>query len=344
MKISIVGAGPAGLISGLELLELGSTTIYEQNATIKTTPCAECISLRSLEELRKNTRFDSSPYISKKVKGIKIVFPKGNEVFLFGEGALINREEWLKGLYEEFRKRGGVLHFGRKVKSLADLRESDVIIGADGPWSVMRESIGGKVGELRPVFYSKIRYDTQEMEYATFYVDKDCSPYYLWAFPKKDILNVGGNDKKGLEMFMEKQGFVGEIVESGSWVDSLGGSVYQYENVYLIGDAASTTNIFSAGGLGPIIRSAHILAECLKSGKGFETKIRELIVIKEDKDAKEVLKRLTSRDLEKIGRIINGDSILNPSFLTKTKALFHPLLVRKMLVLRRGFAHAAEMW
>ena len=69
--IHIVGAGPAGLIASLFLLEKGyEVEIFEKNKEIKSSACGEGCDLKSLAELP----FDSLPYIERKINEVRWFF------------------------------------------------------------------------------------------------------------------------------------------------------------------------------------------------------------------------------------------------------------------------------
>lgn len=227
-----------------------------------------------------------------------------------------------------------------------------MIVGADGPFSVIRKEIGGEVRKEKILYAMGIPHDTSDFDHARFYVNKDLSPYYLWIFPKEGAVNIGGvdregrMDKKDVVKLAKKEGVDLSEKDVDEWVESLGGSRFQKDNVFLIGDSGSTRNPFSGAGLGPIVHASKFLSASIRNGRPekYEAKVKENLVTKEDFEAEKILKELDNKELRKIGNIIEGENLMDLPSSRKIKSSLSPSLTWRMRKLKKAWERAAEYW
>lgn len=339
-NITIVGAGPAGVIAGNYLLKAGfEVKILERNPRVISTPCGEGISHRALSKLREDIGFDSAPYLSSSIKGLKNFFPGGYFNYVYENGYVLEREAWIDAIRKRFEKKGGEVVFNSNVPSASKI-DGDVVVGADGPASVVRRETGCKV-DVCPAMQYKMEFEWENHDFLEFYWDLDISDFYSWNFPKNGYFNVGviGNINQ-LDRFCSKYGFKGKILKKEGYSIPFNGRGIQRGRYFLIGDAAGMANAFSKGGLAPIIYASDILAHCLKNGDEayYEKKIMSHPAFSaEFSHTMDVIQALGQDNLRLLGAISNGQDLLHLPVKSKIKFLPHLHLYPKIRVMLRSF-------
>lgn len=319
MDIKIIGAGPGGLITGLKLLEAGfEPTIIDSNDEIKTTLCGEGLSKTTLEQIPFQNWAKYSP---QKFDYATFILPGGYKAYANKECYTMDRLSWFKAMANEFEKQGGTLELGTKIKDINELKY-DLLIGADGPFSIVARKIGNKRTHIPGVQTRlKIDYKFDGME---FFLNKKYSEEYSWIFAKGNIMNVGllGMMDK-LDEFIKDMG-----LEDAEVIDRLGfnipffGTKLQEGNIILTGDAAGITNPLTKGGMAAITYVAEILVDCLKNGTINEYQKKVLshpVMAPEYKQALGYFKELDNKQLENLGKMVDGQDLLNLDKTIKLK-------------------------
>lgn len=145
MKIGIVGAGPAGLYFALLMKKQNPAheiQVVEQNAADATYGWGVVFSDRALSFLAAG---DEQSYldIERRLEtwDDQAIVHQGQKVRIDGLGfSGIARIELLRILQDHCRRLGVELRFGTRLADLGPLRSCDLIVGADGANSVVREA------------------------------------------------------------------------------------------------------------------------------------------------------------------------------------------------------------
>ena len=334
MKVVIVGAGPAGLITALNLIQRGITPlILEKDPVIRSTACAEACDFQSLDKVP----FNSNPYICRRVKGVKLIFPSGASGHFDKEAVVLDRTSWLRGMAKEVETKGAEIRLNSDVIAIEEnsvrLRSSEeigyhILIGADGPNSRIARYLGVKHKTLIASQY-KLAFDTSSMDYLETYFDKRFSPGYSWIFPKDGVINIGvAGDFAHLDAFLGYKGLDDcKIMEREAGIIPYSGiKKLVKQNIALIGDSASMPNPASLGGLTPIIHASQVLASNIDSLEDYEREVKnhplaDPVLVK----AGRALAELNNEDLMNLGKLLAGVQQAGLSFSSAIKAAKHNL-------------------
>ncbi len=345
--IYIVGAGPAGLVTGLFLVERGhDVIILEKEERIKSTPCGEGCDLQSLKIIP----FDSSPYFERVVDGIKFILDE-KSFYAKINGVVLNRQKWLEELANEFIGRGGKISFSNEVIKIdsryiytkEDRIEYEICIGADGPLSVVRKYIGGDcLFEIGSEY--EMKYKIEE-NYLEFYLSKKFSHHYAWIFPKKETINAGiiGKFSK-LDNFLNELGIDGEIISKKAGIIPYGGAKRLVKNnVALVGDAACMANPFSLGGISPAIHAAKILAKNISDLKRYEKEIKAHPIMDSSLiKGKKALEKLKDEEMRMVFKRINGKEIREIKYKDISYLFLHPVATIKFYKIAKALLHSIK--
>ncbi|MDP2945685.1 MAG: NAD(P)/FAD-dependent oxidoreductase [Atribacterota bacterium] len=295
MEIVIVGAGPAGCYTAQLLKKYGfKTRIIEEHREVgKPVRCAGLVGRQVFENtllpLSKNS-------IINQINGALFCYRDDDfQIKREGVAYVIDREKFDKNL-----SRGLEVECGKKLIEIkkegsgyilkTDLEDiyADLVIGADGASSQVRKFINtnknnGKDDKKdkkrdRVKLYAGVQYRIK--------LDKDKEltspsitqvhlregiPFFIWIIPEGDnIIRLGvisKNCRKDLEQFIEDFRIKGEIIEKLAGIFLLGLTQNFYQNIALVGDAACQVKPLTGGGIYYGLKSAELLAECVREGK-----------------------------------------------------------------------------
>lgn len=323
MQIVIVGAGPAGCYTAQLLKNYGfKTRIIEKHSEVgKQTRCAGFVGRQVFE----NTLLPiSKSSIVNQINGA-LFFYKDDSFLIERKDVayVIDREKFDKNLSKgldvecgknliEIKKDGS----GYILKTNFEDIYADLVIGADGPNSQVREfmDLGRNKGKWEIVkYYIGVQYRIK--------LDKDLfSPrvvqvhlregvsFFIWVIPESNnIIRLGliaENSRNHLNQFIKDFKITGKIIERLAGMVSLGFTRSFYKNIALVGDAACQIKPLSGGGIYYGLKSAELLAECVREGKlgEYDKRLKKKFgrEIKFGLKGRQVYEKLNNNKLEEI--------------------------------------------
>jgi digeranylgeranylglycerophospholipid reductase len=236
--VLVIGAGPGGGNAALQSARLGlKTLLIEDHAEIGTpVHCGECISEIACQNLDLNL---PEEVISKRVQGIRVIFPDRTEKCLTEEGYVLEKHLFERWIADEAVAAGAKMHLGHKLQSMERMEdgnfegwrcngkgdefpiEAKVVIDASGVAAVCSKLV--KTSEGKPLnekgkVVAGMQYELTGVPtdgYLDFYIwPSYAEKGYLWMIPKCDgRANVGlvtedrPRAKKALDEFIDDTHF-----------------------------------------------------------------------------------------------------------------------------------------
>ena len=232
--VLVIGAGPGGGNAALQCARQGlSTMLIEDHSSIGTpVHCGECISDLACDNLNLDL---PEHVISKRVHGIRVIFPDGTEKCLTEEGYVLEKHLFERWIADKAVEAGASMHLSHKLSSMDRVEEdgrfvgwkcdgkgeqfpiqAKVVIDASGVAAVCSKAVN--IDEDTPLntmgeVIAGMQYELLEVPtdgYLDFYIwPKYAEKGYLWMIPKCDgRANVGlvtedrPRTKKALDEFI----------------------------------------------------------------------------------------------------------------------------------------------
>ncbi|MBN2363210.1 NAD(P)/FAD-dependent oxidoreductase [candidate division WOR-3 bacterium] len=292
--ILVVGCGPAGATAARFLAHEGfKVVIAERNREIaKDIRCAEGLDLPTIRDVVGDI---PENLISCKIDKIIIDY-KGERVRLKapGHGVILNRALFDQHIAFLAAREGAEIILGFSVNELESRDglwtargtkdgstievEAKIVIGADGPESVVGKMAGIDTSIAPKDIYSccEVRADVsgrEEDETLLLALDEDLfTGGYAWSFPKENhAANIGlgiRGDAGGKRAFERLGEWLNRDFQGVGIVSELAGVVpvkkmerISAKGVFLVGDAARLADPLSGGGIGPALTSAKLASE-----------------------------------------------------------------------------------
>ena len=303
----IVGGGPAGSSAALEAAERGLRVLVLDKRSTVGVPyqCGEYMPTN--DEIKSilphvegvDTLFDIPGWVKKREWTItRCISPKGRHYDLPFAGYSTSRAVFDQFLAARAMRRGAVFAMRRRVVDAGDgwvktydgtRLEAPVVLGADGPHSVVREKMGIAAPKvICPCIYWDVKGDFEGV--VDLYFGSVAPGGYAWMIPKKDGANIGlgvqpqlagkVNLKPLMDEFAKKYDVQEVCTTGGGWVPASGPIRETVRGkTMLAGDAAGMVMASNGGGVCTAMVSGQIAGKTaalhLQQGGALEEYERE---------------------------------------------------------------------
>ncbi|MFP4001454.1 MAG: geranylgeranyl reductase family protein [Thermoplasmata archaeon] len=337
-EVVVVGAGPAGLRVAKKTAEAGhETLVLEKKSVIgKPIQCAGLVSPRVISST------GTQSIISKPEKAV-IKSPFGERLELKNDrnkAVVIDRAKFDRELALKAVKAGAEIKLRCAVKG-TDIEEkrsvryeengddkviqADIVIGADGPASVIRRSAGLPSPEVfLPAVQAVV---PSNDETVMMYLGDDIAPgFFLYEVPYPTGKLIGlasedGNAYRHLMDFLRSKGLADKVITFLSGTIPLGNLQRSVsDGLCLVGDSACQVKPLSGGGIYYGLKAADICSEvvnsALEKGDVSKSSLNEYHVrwqdiigkrISREMRAREVYKGLSDKDIDNLVKTLKKD-------------------------------------
>ena len=261
--ISIIGAGPSGSHLACLLSKHDDVNVYEEHSSIgKPVQCTGLVTSSIKDHLKLESKF-----ILNKIKDITVIAPSKQSITfnLKNPNIIIDRELFDKHMAEKAIDNGAkynlssrFISYSRnkisiKTKKITKTRETDLLVGADGPLSNVAKSAGlFKNRKFVIGLQARIKLKDINVNELKFFLGYGS---FAWIVPENEfIAKVGVVSKQNPKMFFNhllKEVKQKKIIEHNSGIIPIYDPNIKIEkgNVFLVGDAAAQVKATSYGGI-----------------------------------------------------------------------------------------------
>ncbi len=327
MEIVIVGAGPVGCYTAQLLKNYGiKNRIIEKNREVGKS--ARCAGLVGRQVFENSLLPLSESSIVNRINGALFFYGDDNfQIKREKVAYVIDRRKFDKEL-----SRGLNVECGKKLidlkkegsgyilKTNLDDIYADLVIGADGPTSQVRKFINSNIRNKKNnkekdkiKLYLGVQYRIK-LDKNLFFPTisqvhlREGISFFIWIIPEgNNTIRLGvisKNCRKDLEQFIKDFRITGKIIEKLAGIVSLGLTQNFYQNIALVGDAACQIKPLTGGGIYYGLKSAEILADCIREGKlgEYDKRIRNKFrrEIKFGLKARKIYEKLNNDELKDI--------------------------------------------
>lgn len=347
VNVLIVGGGPAGCLTAIELQNYDVTLIEEHQSAGFPVQCAGLISQDCFGEYLRYCKNVKKSLVNK-IRGAFFFSPNGKFVELEGKskGVVIERKIFDRELLIEASKYAEL-----EVKTRFDfnfnLNKYDYIIGADGVYSSVSKHFKFDLPKIYSAIQIECKFESLDNNMVELYFGKSYSNgFFAYAIPIDDFARIGVVSKSQPQIYLKNllnkhpsvsKRINGKITELNVGAIPIGLIDFVKDNVALIGDAAGMTKPYTGGGLFYLLKAAKILGKTFPDLNAYQThylwemkreyefgmRILKLYSVLNDKDFNELMEIGLEFDLKEQTKHLHMDE---PSTILKVIPMLPKIL------------------
>lgn len=328
--ISIIGAGPVGCYAAKLLAKAGKEVqVFEEHKQIgKPVQCTGIVTQSLADVVRLRNEF-----VVNRLKKARLHSPDGNSVEINTRDVVIDRTRFDRYIAEQAKKAGANIFLDNKITGIknsndkkklriknarrknAKIIETDILIGADGPKSLVSRFIGNKIPQFWVGLQASVKMRVERNTYDVYF-GKEFPGFFGWVVPESETsARVGiATAKKPKQIFNR---FIKRF-ERCKIIGMQGGLIPRYDSrfmveqdgTYIVGDAATQVKATTGGGLVPGLRAAECLAKAIHDDADYKKELKSV-----DKELKmslmirNLLDRFNETDYNRLIKTVSNEKI-----------------------------------
>ena len=321
--VSIIGAGPVGNYLASQLSSKGEkVNVYEEHSKIGVPVACTGILTSYLSDFVKV----SEDYIVNKINETHVYSPNGNFVKIkLKKNFIVDRTLFDSHFAEVAKSEGAKYHNNHKFVSMknsvlkfqnGNKIKSDVIVGADGPNSLVARS-AGIFGDRKFVVGHQARVKLKKK------VDSNVVEFFLgegnyigWLVPEDDkVVRLGvashqGTDEHFKDLIKKRNGKVLGW-QSGAIPVYDPKLKIEKDNTFLVGDAATQVKATTYGGIIPGMNAANALRDRILEGNSYTKGVKKGIgkSLKTHLLVRNIMNKFSENDYNDLIELCGNDSV-----------------------------------
>jgi geranylgeranyl reductase family protein len=364
--ITIIGAGPVGSYTAQRLAKKGhEVRVFEEHGAIGLPVQCTGIVTKSIEEI---TRIRKE-FLVNRLRKVRVHAPNGKEAEVKIDDIVIDRTKFDSDLAENAKKAGAAIMLNSRVSAInsdgkfkklqidntntkkTKLTRTDILIGADGPNSIVSRHMGNKRPECWIGVQAVAKMPVDKNIYEVYFGD-EIPGFFGWVVPEDESTARVGiatmkNPRKVFERFMKR-------LDGCRITEMQGGLIPKYDpniaiensNNYLVGDAATQVKATTGGGLVPGLKAAECLARAITKKSSYKNELSAVTKeLKMSLHIRTVLDRFFDADYNQLTAIIGKErlqSVLNEHDRDSPSKIIFKSLIRepRLLLFSRALLRA----
>ena len=294
-RVLIVGGGPSGAACGIELARQGAEVrVFERGAPHREKVCGDGLNFDTQKALKRLGLFDAVRKKALAIPRAVIYGYRGEEIPIAETFLTLQRSEFDQILRDSVEASGGRVRYETRIDQVqvasdgvcvrdrvGNTCEGDVLVLATGVRTKLAESLGFAFRFRSAVALRGYVPNVHGVNAYLFWLSRDVSPGYAWAFPCPDgTLNLGvvnfesGRPERGLHEQLRAftQQTARRIIDDADFVRRPKGYTLRTglrrqpnyaDRVLLVGENVDCTYDLSGEGIGKAMESGLLAAETI---------------------------------------------------------------------------------